>query len=76
MNDGGPAFPRPRSVDGSGHYDVAIPAQEGMTLRDWFAGQVLANSVLAPYHNSGWNEYSVARNAYALADAMIKERDK
>jgi hypothetical protein len=45
----------------------------GMTLRDWFAGQALTGNVF------GANVYeaeSVAKQCYAIADAMIAERDK
>ncbi len=56
-NDGGQAFPQLNST--------------GMTLRDWFAGQVIA---------SGWNPRSTenyqttAKSVYAMADAMIEAR--
>jgi hypothetical protein len=45
--------------------------EQGMTLRDYFAGQalvgLLANSV---------GPFSCPRLAYSLADAMLKERVK
>lgn len=37
-NDGGPAFPL-NSPSGTPEY---MPARDGMSLRDWFAGQALA----------------------------------
>lgn len=37
IDDGGPAFPRPHSADGSGDYPVQHWATDGMTLRDYFA---------------------------------------
>jgi len=39
QRDGGPAFPVPANVNPDG-------AQSGMTLRDWFAGQVQADDRL------------------------------
>jgi hypothetical protein len=45
----------------------------GMTLRDWFAGQALGGAVF------GVNVYereAVARHCFAIADAMIAERNK
>ena len=70
MNDkptGGPAFPRAG--------DDQTFAEQGMTLRDWFAGQALsgmtANSAVAPASSEDW-----AHGAYELADAMIAERAK
>jgi hypothetical protein len=46
----------------------------GMSLRDWFAGQALANPRTFP------GDYSCAEDvagwAYGIADAMIAERYK
>jgi hypothetical protein len=42
-----------------------------MTLRDWFAGQALAGILASKYPGSTAN---VAMNAYAYAEAMMKER--
>jgi hypothetical protein len=38
-----------------------------MSLRDWFAGQALAN----PYSYHDNDQYKVAEYAYAVADAML-----
>lgn len=64
-DNGGPAFPFP--YENNGHWLTA----SGMTLRDWFAGQV----VTACWHGVG-NEDRTAAAAYALADAMLAERAK
>ena len=53
----------------------AIGVHEGMTLRDYFAGQVLANLNLQAHVAKPAAE-SMARSAYEIADAMIAERDK
>lgn len=46
----------------------------GMTLRDWFAGQALAGICANPdWHPT--DVQSVARDAYAHADAMIAARE-
>jgi hypothetical protein len=64
-----PAFPR----------DHRHIGHNGMTLRDWFAGQALvglmANSVHdhCPLFGDG---LPFARDAYAVADAMLAERSK
>lgn len=65
INDGGSAFP------------VPLHAQfRGASLRDYFAGQALmglcANSVPGSHHRTE----NRVRDAYALADAMIVERNK
>jgi len=70
---GGPAFPV-STIDGF--------TEDGMTLRDWFAGQAL-NGMLA--HSTrykpragakgGWHD-AISEEAFGIADAMIAERDK
>ena len=69
MKDGGQAFPR----------DNGKMGDKGMSLRDYFAGQVLAGvcAKLPPVDaedtlgfNTIWCE-----SCYAVADAMIEERD-
>jgi len=72
INDGGSAFPQPAK-----HYDdgsSSIPPNNGMTLRDWFAGQALAGLVL---HNDygARSDDEIANGAYAYADAMIAARE-
>lgn len=80
MADGGQAFPRPgfgfAYSDGSTEHEAS---QDGMSLRDWFAGMVLQG--LLQYNEQtvepedGWIKGN-ARIAYEYADAMIVERDK
>ena len=62
MSDNEPAFPMVAPENWA-------MMQEGMTLRDWFAGQALSG-VMAKQHNFA----DVAYSAYALADAMLVER--
>lgn len=59
-------------------FPMAVPAdwdsyQEGMTLRDYFAGQVL-NGLFAG-NNTGGPIDALAERAYIYADAMIEVRD-
>lgn len=57
------------------------PPNHGMTLRDYFAGQVIAG-LAAPVAVQGYlrkvgvKSEDVAASAYRLADAMLKERSK
>ena len=86
FDDGGAAFP-------SGGVDVAAnkvesPVHDGMSLRDWFAGQALAGmGTWCPWVNDGHNQsvadlsdprVLAARAAWASAqaDAMLAERAK
>jgi hypothetical protein len=69
---GGPAFPRAEG-------ETSFP-EDGMTLRDWFAGQalaVVAESVIAGMAENGPHDPSedIAWACYQIADAMIAERD-
>lgn len=67
--NGGPAFPRP-AFDHPDIRQIYSSPQEGMTLRDYFAGQALANLYTA-------NENSpdkIGEWAYQVADAMIAAR--
>jgi hypothetical protein len=43
----------------------------GMTLRDYFAAKAMQGILF-----EGLNESETAKNAYAMADAMLKARDK
>lgn len=69
IDDGGPAFARPKSQ---------FSAQVGMSLRDWFAGQALVgmNATLtdaASSPNLGTCKL-MANYAYDQADAMLAAR--
>jgi len=53
-----------------------IGEHRGMTLRDWFAGQVLLGLVTTNYDvgNSPDPDGEYAKRAYHLAEAMMGER--
>ena len=75
--DGGPAFPRPMSVDSDTATIVA--SQQGMSLRDWFAGQALAGLLAADTAGSVSSDMGevtarYAGVAYRLANAMLEAR--
>ncbi len=70
-----PAFPVVKTysnfANGRIYCEILSP---GMTLRDWFAGQVLIGYVMAdPLRN---NPDKIAAYAYQNADAMLREREK
>lgn len=81
-NDGDPAFPRPATPN------TGALAQEGMSLRDYFAGQALVGLIVgidpSPYVSGTRilkdldldSATSAASRAYAYADAMLAEREK
>ena len=63
INDGGPAFPETSDV-----------RWNGMTLRDYFAGQVIAGLASSDRFMDTTNEHT-AKIAYDQADAMIAQRE-
>jgi len=65
INNGGPAFP---TVAGQTVYS------NGMSLRDWFAGQALAGLCAHP-ESDNWEYLGIAASAYTQADAMIAARN-
>lgn len=72
--DGGPAFPQMVSrlqwdADESIKRTM-IDSTGGMSLRDYFAGQVLASQI------DDDRDADLAARCYALADAMLAERAK
>lgn len=66
--DGGPAFP---SVLYS-HERAENWSTDGMSLRDWFAGQALVG--LMANNDTSANPGAYARLAYEQADAMLAAR--
>jgi len=76
--DGGAAFPEVRVRDGDNYNPPTKVYYRGMTLRDWFAGQIagevyttrkVADGVLYEF-----DPVETAKKAYAFADAMIEAR--
>jgi hypothetical protein len=60
INDGGPAFPS----------EYTLPENQGMTLRDYFAAKAM-QALAQKYSHEG----DISRNAYKIADAMLKARE-
>jgi hypothetical protein len=69
-NTGGPAFPSFKFVQSYGQ----MMALGGMTLRDYFAAKAMQGLLACPLQpQSGEDMY--AKDAYAMADAMLKARE-
>lgn len=71
VDKSGPAFPGGNIYDPH-QEDVCFGAQ-GMSLRDWFAGQALAVLAHSDYVGEAGE---TSKYCYKMADAMIAERDK
>ena len=69
LKHGGPAFPT-RMEFQTGRSEKTTADYKGMTLRDYFAGQVLSGC-------AEWAETrkEAADHAYSVADAMLKARE-
>lgn len=65
---GGPAFPRPASV---APRMADIKPQDGMSLRDYFAAKAMQSLILCAKTSNDID--LLAKSAYAMADAMLKE---
>lgn len=78
MNTGGPAFPSDAKCDS---WQCRKPSS-GMTLLDWFAGKALegmaASSYWAENVQGGRRDYldPMAQSAYAMAEAMLAEKQR
>lgn len=71
IETGGPAFPRPFSFDDQ----IANKehAQDGMTLRDYFAAKALQGLLSCQSEETGFYQAkNAAQEAYAMADAMLE----
>ena len=80
MNNGGPAFPTGKwetdHITNDQEYERYCP-MGGMSLRDYFAGKSLMELVQGlSVPVSDVDAEAVAKDAYKLADAMIKEKEK
>lgn len=76
IKDGGPAFPRPESSL-STYPHGTTPAQQGQSLRDWFAGMALASGTVMRQQPRPdlYTADHIAKNMYEIADAMLKARE-
>lgn len=72
MSDNPPAFPNDPRIQLGDDY-------QGMTLRDYFAGQALAGIMASRWftdHAPKGKPENVAGKAFEIADAMLAERSK
>ena len=73
--DGGSAFPHMYDMHNAS--EQCFGSNDGMSLRDWFAGQALMGMCRAKKHEIGKAAMQLAAEAaYDYADAMIEARDK
>lgn len=69
-----PAFPRPigeYKLVGAGEYNKS---QEGMTLRDYYAGQALIGLIARIPSDGGLDSVSISQSAFEIADQMLTVR--
>ena len=75
-NDGGPAFPGFWLEGSAGGGWTWKSVHEGMSLRDYFAGQLLCSVGYANISGQPIYRESAANVCYEMADAMLKAREK
>lgn len=74
VDDGGPAFPKlPTWRPGIDHAEPWDYGSDGLSIRDYFAGQALVGMMSNPMYNENTTR-NIAQVAYMTADAMLKER--
>jgi hypothetical protein len=73
-NTGGPAYPVKTPMPGDNFETV----HQGMTLRDYFAAQVIQGmySNSNQYNTTYYTEDYKAKMAWSMADAMLKAREQ
>lgn len=76
-DDGGAAFPHPFHY---GNSDGLAYGALGMTLRDYFAAQIVVGLMSSPQIHAGGDAQAYTtefpRVAYLIADAMLEARKK
>lgn len=78
MDKSGSAFPREsfEVINNVGEYTShIIPAQNGLTKREWFAGMALQGILFADWKDRA-SEQDLGKWAFEIADNMIKESKK
>ena len=82
LKNGGPAFPQPLVYTSTGSGIVSADEVDagGMTLRDYFAAKAMQgifSMIATGAHGTTASdiEGGIAREAYMLADAMLKARE-
>lgn len=69
----------PRSDDAFEYFEPAHPCNDnvdhdGLSIRDWFAGQVLNGMISNPDTHDLSDPRYFAKQSYLIADEMLKER--
>lgn len=71
-DNSGPAFP---IHPGAAFDGQRVDETQGMTMRDYFAAKALQGMCADP-GTAGTRGVDIVEEAYELADAMLKEREK
>lgn len=75
VKTGGAAFPSGESYSIGGVLNQRGPLNQGMTLRDYFAGQAINGFVSTNNWLNDSDPLNIAKRAYRIADAMIEARE-
>lgn len=76
IKDGGPAFPRLKSLSNRTPAYVVAESADGMALRDYFAAKAMGGMLADPNVKLDGNlPTKLAELAYTVADAMLAARE-
>ena len=78
IDDGGPAFPMAGNTSNWDSEKGQYVPQYGMSLRDWFAGQIILGVFADPWVRGVDKDSALhfAGKAYMVADAMLAARNQ
>lgn len=78
VHDNETAFPVviPGFLYADGSYEPSLVEQNGMSLRDFFAAMAMQGELASQTRQDDltWSAKELAKRAYDIADAMMKER--
>lgn len=73
---GGPAYPVLQESGIGNAGDTWYQVREGLTMRDVMAIAAMQAVIPKLYADNGYSGSEIAADAYDIADAMLRERDK
>lgn len=73
---GGLVYPPALIIAGGSHNTINAPTDEGLTIRDYFAGLAMQALLSANHPWGGKSDEAIPKAAYRYADLMLVERER
>lgn len=70
-----PAFPIVKQMVATEHGEQEIPATEGLSKREWFAGMALQGLLAARGNDPNYSYLELVSDAISTADSIIEQLD-